>query len=69
MIEIVKYGSRYKSLWDEFVRRSKNGTFLFHRDYMEYHSDRFFDSSLLFSENGILVSVMPQMMSFIVTLV
>jgi hypothetical protein len=59
MIEIVKYGPQYESLWDEFVRRSKNGSFLFHRDYMEYHSDRFLDSSLLFFENGSLVSVMP----------
>ncbi len=59
MIEIANYGSQYKSLWDEFVRRSKNGTFLFYRDYMEYHSDRFLDSSLLFFKNGNLVSVMP----------
>jgi hypothetical protein len=59
MIEIANYGSDDKSLWDGFVRRSKNGSFLFHRDYMEYHSDRFFDSSLLFFENASLVSVMP----------
>jgi hypothetical protein len=60
MIEIINYGSEYKSLWDEFVRRSKNGNFLFQRDYMEYHSDRFLDSSLLFfDENGSLVSLMP----------
>ena len=59
MIEIVKYESQNKSNWDDLVGRSKNGTFLFHRDYMEYHSDRFLDSSLLFFENGRLVSVMP----------
>ena len=59
MIEIVKYESQNKSNWDDLVGRSKNGTFLFHRDYMEYHSDRFLDSSLLFFENGSLVSVMP----------
>jgi hypothetical protein len=59
MIEITNYGSQYRSLWDDFVTRSKNGSFLFHRDYMEYHSDRFLDSSLLFFENGNLVSVMP----------
>ena len=59
MIEITYYRSQHKSLWDDFVRRSKNGSFLFHRDYMEYHSDRFLDSSLLFFKNGNLVSVMP----------
>jgi len=59
MIEITYYRSQHKSRWDDFVRRSKNGSFLFHRDYMEYHSDRFLDSSLLFFKNGNLVSVMP----------
>lgn len=33
--------------WNEFVAQSKNATFLFHRDFMEYHSDRFDDFSLL----------------------
>jgi hypothetical protein len=34
-------------LWNEFVAHAKNATFLFHRDFMEYHSDRFEDYSLL----------------------
>lgn len=59
MIEIANYGSQHKLLWDDFVKRSKNGSFLFYRDYMEYHSDRFLDSSLLFFKNGNLISVMP----------
>jgi hypothetical protein len=29
------------------VAQSKNATFLFHRDFMEYHSDRFEDFSIL----------------------
>jgi hypothetical protein len=56
MIEIVKYESNYKSLWDDFVSKSKNGSFLFYRDYMEYHSDRFIDSSLMFFKKGALIS-------------
>jgi hypothetical protein len=56
MIEIVKYDSTYKPLWDDFIKRSKNGTFLFYRDYMEYHSNRFIDSSLLFFKKGALIS-------------
>jgi hypothetical protein len=59
MIEIVKYESQYKSRWDDFVSKSKNGTFLFYRDYMEYHSDRFIDSSLLFFDDDVLIAVMP----------
>ncbi|HYD92254.1 MAG TPA: FemAB family protein, partial [Flavobacterium sp.] len=34
-------------------------TFLFHRDFMEYHSDRFRDFSLLIFEGEKLVAVMP----------
>ena len=58
MIEIFTYTSNCKSLWDDFVRRSKKGTFLFYRDYMEYHADRFLDSSLLFFKDDDLVAVM-----------
>ena len=46
-MEIHVYGDADKSLWDEFVLNSKNGTFLFLRDYMDYHKDRFADYSLL----------------------
>ena len=59
VIEIVKYESSYKPRWDDFVSKSKNGSFLFFRDYMEYHKDRFLDSSLLFFEEDDLVALMP----------
>lgn len=59
MIEIVKYEPSYKSRWDDFVSKSKNGSFLFYRDYMEYHSDRFIDSSFLFFKDDALIAVMP----------
>lgn len=58
-LKIVRYEAKYKSLWDKFIANSKNGTFLFYRDYMEYHSDRFVDHSLMFFENGGLIAVMP----------
>lgn len=49
-----------KSVWDEFIANSKNGTFLFYRDYMEYHSDRFIDNSLMFfDDKDKLLAVMP----------
>ena len=41
------YQSADYASWNEFVAQSKNATFLFHRDFMEYHSDRFDDFSVL----------------------
>ncbi|MCV9930893.1 GNAT family N-acetyltransferase [Flavobacterium sp. LS1R47] len=45
--------------WNDFIGQAKNATFLFHRDFMEYHKDRFEDFSLLVYENEKLVSVLP----------
>ena len=48
------------AFWNEFVAQSKNATFLFHRDFMEYHSDRFQDYSLLiFDEKNKLKAILP----------
>ncbi|MDZ4329560.1 MAG: GNAT family N-acetyltransferase, partial [Flavobacterium sp.] len=27
--------------WNAFIGQAKNATFLFHRDFMEYHKERF----------------------------
>ena len=59
MIKIIHYTDKYKSLWDEFVQKSKNGIFMFFRDYMDYHSYRFEDKSLLFFENNKLIALLP----------
>lgn len=59
MIEIKKYSLDYKKNWDEFVENSKNGTFMLKRDYMDYHSDRFVDCSLMFYEEEKLVALLP----------
>jgi hypothetical protein len=46
--------------WDEFVRSSKNGSFLFLRDYMEYHADRFPDASLVATDDeGRWMAILP----------
>ena len=44
---IIPYSINRKETWDAFVEMSKNGTFLLKRNFMDYHSDRFFDCSLL----------------------
>lgn len=54
-----RYEPKYKLQWDEFIAKSKNGVFLFYRDYMEYHSDRFADNSIMFFDSNSLVAVMP----------
>ncbi len=58
-IKIVKYNPEYYNLWNNFVTQSVNGTFLFHRDFMEYHSDRFTDYSLLIFDQDKLVAILP----------
>ena len=42
MIEIHRYTAAYHRDWNDFVSESSNGTFLFLREYMEYHADRLF---------------------------
>ena len=46
-MRVVRYEEKYQKRWDSFVKQSKNGTFLFQRNYIEYHSHRFEDFSLL----------------------
>lgn len=59
MVEIIQYHNEKKNDWDQLVKRSKNGTFLHLRDYMDYHSERFRDHSFLIYRKGKLVSVFP----------
>ena len=42
---VRRYSSELADDWAAVLDGSKNGLFLFHRDYMEYHSDRFEDLS------------------------
>ena len=56
---IKKYEQNDCNTWNEFIAQAKNATFLFHRNFMEYHRDRFEDFSLLVFENHKLVAVLP----------
>ena len=58
-IRVESYTSQHKQVWDEVIGHSRNGVFLFFRDYMEYHNDRFQDASLLFFDEGNLLAVLP----------
>ncbi|MDR3024448.1 GNAT family N-acetyltransferase [Chryseobacterium sp.] len=57
--EIIKYNNSYKEIWNSFISASKNGLFFFDRDFMEYHSDRFKDHSILILKNNKIVAVLP----------
>lgn len=57
---VERFQPEAASAWNEFIENSRNGTFLLDRRYMEYHSDRFTDHSLLIrDERGDLVGVLP----------
>src|SRR5438477_2063831 len=58
-LNVLKYDPEQKCCWNDFVSNAKNGLFLFQRDYMDYHSDRFEDCSLLFFEDERLRAIMP----------
>ncbi|HLM01514.1 MAG TPA: GNAT family N-acetyltransferase [Pyrinomonadaceae bacterium] len=59
-IRVERYAGERSAEWNEFVKNSKNGTFLFDRNYMDYHADRFTDCSLMFrGADDKLIAVMP----------
>jgi hypothetical protein len=61
VIELERYDESQTSAWDDFVRASTNGTFLFLRGYMDYHRDRFEDGSLVArrERGGPLLALLP----------
>lgn len=56
---VKKYHKNNYKIWNDFIAQAKNATFLFHRDFMEYHQDRFEDFSILVFENEKLQAVLP----------
>lgn len=59
-MKVVEYSAEYGVAWDAFIAKAKNGHFLFYRKYMDYHSDRFVDRSLLFFDSkDRLIAVLP----------
>lgn len=59
MVRVEPYTSSQEGAWNGFVQNAKNGVFLFDRRYMEYHSDKFVDCSMMFFEGEKLVGLMP----------
>ena len=59
MFEVVRYTPEKTDEWNTFTARSRNGTFLFDRRYMDYHSARYHDHSLMIYDRGRLVALFP----------
>jgi hypothetical protein len=57
--EIIRYNATEKEHWNKFVEKARNATFLFNRNYMDYHADRFADYSLMAFRNGKLSALLP----------
>ena len=56
---VKKYQESHYQKWNAFIADAKNASFLFHRDFMEYHKDRFEDFSLIILDGEKWVAVLP----------
>lgn len=56
---VKPYHSTQLLTWNQFVATAKNATFLFNRDFMDYHKDRFNDFSLMIYKNEKLFALLP----------
>ncbi|MDD6784204.1 MAG: GNAT family N-acetyltransferase [Prevotellaceae bacterium] len=63
MIELVPYSVVKKDEWDNFVSVSRTPTLLHYRDYMDYHSNRFQDASLIFKSRDKIMALLPACIS------
>lgn len=57
--EIEAYAPVHREEWDAFALAARNSVFLFRRGYMDYHSDRFRDRSLMARRRGRLLALLP----------
>jgi hypothetical protein len=58
-MKIVRYHNDHKVLWNDLNFKSKNGIFLFHRDYIDYHKHKFIDHSLLIIKKDKVIALFP----------
>ena len=59
MVEIIRYDATMAAQWNEMARQCRNSTFQHQRGYMDYHSDRFTDCSLIALHNGKPRALLP----------
>ena len=59
MIRVVRYTTKDHDAWNRFNSEAKNPLFMFDRNYMDYHSDRFKDYSLMIYDEDKLIALLP----------
>ena len=59
MISVELYSNDKREIWDDFCRQSKTPLFIFERNFVEYHKQRFQDHSLMFYNDGELIALLP----------
>ncbi len=59
MFRIEPYSIEQKNTWNTFVDNAKNSTFLFNRNYMDYHANSFQDCSLMVYRKDKLYALLP----------
>ncbi|MGP1717883.1 MAG: GNAT family N-acetyltransferase [Methylophilus sp.] len=58
-MQCLPYQPEQAAEWNVFLAQSRNGTFLFNRDYMDYHADRFQDASVCVKKDEQLIAILP----------
>jgi len=56
---VKRYQENNYNDWNAFISKAKNATFLFDRDFMDYHKERFEDYSLIVLDKEKWVAVLP----------
>lgn len=59
MIEIARYRAEDKEAWNNFIDIARQATFLFNRNYMDYHASRFNDCSFVVKQKKRIIAVFP----------
>ena len=59
MLEVFRYTAIHKAQWNKFAALARQSLFLFQRDYMDYHAQRFRDNSLIVMRNGRIHALLP----------
>lgn len=54
-----RFESDLEGDWNRVVEKSRNGVFLFQRDYLSYHQDRFQEISLIAYSGDVPVAILP----------
>lgn len=59
LLTVARYEPHLESEWNNLVLSAKNTPFFFQRKFMEYHSNRFEDFSLVAFHNSKVIGAMP----------